>query len=284
MNNYFEQIMEFKGADELKTLVRSWDVLSDNISKRSFDAPIVLPDLFVYTQQGYGNTKLLNLLSEYLDSKENLMSFYGDVKFFEFELEYCEPDHKFSELYRLIDSIQAAAGFRCEFKGIIRINLDDWVGHHKEEHFLDFLRFLQSNTAYWMIFFTLSNETETEETKAMESIISMFLRIEKITLHMPSDEELVGFASVGFAKYGLELDEGAKKLLEESIAVLRKNQYFSGLRTISHLCSDIVYSVFSESNDVGNVITAEMLKDFSADSDYIKRTLVKIKETVTLGF
>jgi hypothetical protein len=42
--------------------------------------------------------------------------------------------------------------------------------------------------------------------------------------------------------------------------------------------------VFSESNDVGNVITAEMLKDFSADSDYIKRTLVKIKETVTLGF
>ncbi len=284
MNTYYDQLMEFKGADELKELVKKWDILSDNINTRSFNAPIVLPDLFVYTHPGYGNTNLLALISEYLESKENLMSFYGDVKFFEFKLEYCKPDCNFTELIRLMESVEAAAGFRNEYKGIIRINVDEWVGHHKEKHFLDFLQFLQINTAYWFVFLTLSNHSENDKTKEMEGVVSMFLRIEKITLHMPSDRELVEHASTHLNQYGLELDDSAKDVLTASINILRNNKYFYGLHTISDLCNDIVYSLFSESTTVSNVITAEMLSDFTADSEYIKRTVLKIKKTVTLGF
>ena len=109
MNTYFEQLMEFKGADELKSLVKRWEILSENIRRTAFDLPIVLPDLFVYTKPGFGNTKLLSLIAEYLDSKQNLMSFYGDVKFFEFKLDYCSPEKEFTELYRLIESTQKAA-------------------------------------------------------------------------------------------------------------------------------------------------------------------------------
>lgn len=284
MNDYYNQLMNFKGAEELKELVKGWEILSENINKRSFDAPIVLPDLFVYTKPGYGNTNLISLLAEYLDSKKNLMSFYGDVKFFEFKLEYSRADEKFQDLYRLIESVESAAGFRNEFKGIIRINVDEWVGHCKEKHFLDFLQFLQINTAYWMVLLTISNHNENEETKMMEGVVSMFLRIEKITLHMPADFELIEYASEHLAKYGLELDEGAKALLAESIGVLRNNKYFYGLHTITDLCNDIVYSVFSKSTNVDNVIKADMLTEFSAESDYIKRTVTKIKKTVTLGF
>ncbi|MBE6761645.1 MAG: hypothetical protein E7551_05105 [Ruminococcaceae bacterium] len=284
MNTYYDQLMKFKGAEELQELIKRWEILSENINKRSFDAPIILPDLFIYTKPGYGNTNLINLLAEYLDSKKNLMSFYGDVKFFEFKLEYCKPSDKFQDLYRLIDSVEAAAGFRNEFKGIIRINVDEWVGHHKEKHFLDFLQFLQINTAYWLVLLTISNHTENEETKDMEGVVSMYLRIEKITLHMPSDVELIEYASQHLAKYGLELDESAKKLLTESISLLRNNKYFYGLHTITDLCNDIVYSVFSKSTNVNNVIKADMLTDFSAESDYIKRTVAKIKKTMTLGF
>ncbi|MBQ9850449.1 MAG: hypothetical protein IJO36_07090 [Clostridia bacterium] len=284
MNNYYEQLMSFKGADELKELIKRWDVLSDNISRRSFDAPILLPDLFVYTCSGYGNTKLISLLSEYLASKRNLMSFYGDVKFFEFDLEYCNGNERFSELFRLIEYIEAAAGFRNEFKGIISINVDEWVGHHKEKHFLDFLQFLQNNTSHWLVILKLEGHREDEDTKAMEAVVSMYLRVEKITLHMPSDDELVEFAAEQLSKYGLVLSREAKQVLLGSIGVLKENRYFSGLNTIIDLCSDIVYSLFSESTSVGPVITAEMLADFSADSEYIKRTVEKKKKTVTLGF
>ncbi len=284
MENYYDKLMSFKGADELKEMITKWNTLSENISKRTFDAPIVLPDLFIYTRPGYGNTRLLALLSEYLDSKQNLMSFYGDVKFFEFKLEYCEPHSDFTELYRFISSVQAAAGFRNEFRGIIRINVDEWVNHHREKHFLDFLQFLQTNTSYWMVVMTLSNHRESDETKDMENLVSMYLRIQKLTLHLPDNKELVCFMEEYFSKYGLLLEDSAKQVLEDSIAVLRKSEYFYGLHTIKDLCSDIVYTLFSESTSVGTCITSDMLVDFSADSDYIKRTIHKIKKTATLGF
>ncbi len=284
MNTYYEQLMEYRGADELKELIKRWEVLSENLNKRSFDAPILLPDLFIYTAPGYGNTQLLSLLSEYLDSKKNLMSFYGDVKFFEFKLEYYSPDRDFRDLYRLIEAVNNAAGFRSEFKGIVRINVDEWVGHHKEKHFLEFLQFLQLNTAYWLVILSLSDKTENDETRAMEAVVSMYLRFETITLHMGSDEELVEFAANHFSKYDLQLSDSAKELLKESIAVLRKNKYFYGLHTVTDLCNDIVYSIYSESTDVGHTITESMLGDFRADSDYVMRTVMKSKKNSSMGF
>ncbi|MBE6587994.1 MAG: hypothetical protein E7647_06230 [Ruminococcaceae bacterium] len=284
MNIYYKQLMDFKGADELRELIKRWDILSDNIKKRSFDSPIVLPDLFVYTCPGYGNTNLISLLADYLDSKGNLMSFYGDVKYFEFRLDYFRPDQDFSDLYRLIESAESCAGFRNEFRGIIRINIDEWVGHHKEKHFLDFLQFLQVNTAHWLILLTLSDHSENDQTREMESVVSMYLRIEKLTLHMPSDVDLVEYASDYISKFGLEFSEDAKTVLAESVNVMRSNKYFYGLHTVTDLCNDIVYSLFSRSADVGSVITKDMLADFSADSEYIKRTVIKIKKTATIGF
>ena len=283
MNTYYNKLMEYQGADELIKLVNQWEILSENLNKRSFDAPIVLPDIFMYTSPGYGNTHLLKIISEYLDSKKNLMSFYGDVKFFEFKLEYCHPDANFRDLYRLIESINQAAGFRNEFKGIISINIDEWVHHHKEKHFHDFLQFLQLNTSYWMIIFTISNTKENEDTKALETVASMYLRLEKITLAMHSDENLVKFASKHLEKYDLKLDDSAKTLLTESVAVLKENEYFCGLHTIIDMCNDIVYSIYSSSTNVSHVITAEMLGDFKSDSDYIKRTIQKSKK-ISLGF
>ena len=282
MNTYYEQLMKYKGADELKILINRWEILSENLSKRSFDAPILLPELFVYTSPGYGNTQLLSLLAGYLDSKKNLMSFYGDVKFFEFKLDYCSPEKDFRELYRFIEAVDNAAGFRNEFRGIIRINVNEWLGHHKEKHFLEFLQFLEINTPHWLIILTVSSTEKNDDTKAMEAVVSMYLRMETVTLHMQSDEDLIAFAENQLEKYDLKLDDDAKCLLKESVSVLRKNKYFYGLHTVASLCNDIVYSIYSASTDVSHVITADMLSDFRADGDYIKRTLMKIE--TKLGF
>lgn len=283
MNAYYDKLMQYEGADELKALVKRWDTLSQNLTTRSFDAPILLPDIFMYTSPGCGNTALISLLADYLDSKNNLMSFYGDVKFFEFKLDYCPPSQNFRELYRFIEAINNAAGFRNEYKGIIRISVDEWVGHHKEKHFIDFLQFLRINTAYWLVILTLSDTKENEETKAMEAVLSMYLRFETVTIRMRSDEAFVEFAVSHFAKYDLAVDEGAKAVLKEAIAILKQNKYFYGLHTVTDLCNDIVYSIYSSSADVGRVITSEMLRDFKPDGEYLKRTVMKVKK-IPLGF
>lgn len=284
MNNHYVKTFEEKGFGELAALVKRWETVSENISKRPTNAPIVLPDLFVYTHSGYGNTEILFLLAEYLESKKNLMSFCGDVKFFEFKLEYCRPEANFSELYRLMECTEAAAGFSNQYKGIIRINVNSWVGHQNEKHFIDFLKYLQVNTAHWFVILTLSKEEENEKTRGMEAVVSMFLRIEKITLRAPDDKELVEYAADRFSEFGLTLDEGAKQLLQKSIGVLRGNKYFYGFHTVTEMCNDIVYALYSRTSPVDKVITSEMLGDFAPESEYVKRTVIKIKQTISLGF
>ncbi|MBR2724782.1 MAG: hypothetical protein IKB72_05030 [Ruminococcus sp.] len=284
MNSYYEQLLNFKGAEELKEVIDKWEVLSLNIEKHPLDSPIVLPDLFLYTHSGYGNTRLISLLSEYLNSKGNLMSFYGDVRFIEFKLYYCKPDSEFDEMYRFIDTIKVAAGFRNEFKGVVRVNLNDWIGHHKDKYFLEFLNYLNDNTKNWLVILSLSDAEDKEDAKAMEGIVSMYLRIETVELKMPSDIDFVEYAGVFLTKYGFELSQDAKDVLVKSIEVLRRNKYFNGYHTVSDLCNDIVYSIFSKSTDTNRVITADMISEFSADSEYIERTVIKDKQRITLGF
>ena len=284
MKAYYDKLMEFNGAEPLKALVSRWEVLSENLSKRSFDAPILLPDLFLYTSPGYGNTALLTLLADYLDSRKNLMTFYGDVKFFEFKLGYCRPDEVFTELYRLMEAARNAAGFRNEFRGLIRINIDEWIGHHKEKYFMEFLQFLESKTSHWLIALSLSCSRRTEETTAMEAVVSMYLRLETLIFPQRTKEDLLGFAELHLAKYDLTLDDGARAVLEESIEVLRGNKYFYGLHTIQDFCNDIVYVIYSGSTDVSHVITAEMIAGFGPEGDYIRRTITKVKKSVALGF
>ena len=37
---YYDKLMAYSGAEELKELVKKWETLSVNLGKRSFDAPI----------------------------------------------------------------------------------------------------------------------------------------------------------------------------------------------------------------------------------------------------
>ncbi len=284
MGQYYDQLMQVQGADELLEIVKRFEVLSDNLQRRTFDLPLVLPDLFVFTHPGVAGYSLFSLLAEYLNEKTNLMSFYGNTKFVDFKLEYNHPDGEFRDMFRFLQTMHMAAGFRDTYKGVVRIDLTDWLGHHKDAYFRDFLQMLSAHTHDWLIVLSVADETKGEDAVAMESIASMYLRLESVTLHLPTDKELTAFACEQLAKYGFTLDRDATALLSESIAVLRNNRHFRGIRTVTDLCSDIVYTVYSCSNKVSRLITAPMLADFSADSPYIRRTIEKIERTVTLGF
>lgn len=284
MNQYYNALMELTCADELLHIVKKWNTLSENLKTRAFDAPILLPDIFMYTYPGAGNTRMLELIANYLDSRKNLMSFYGDVKFFEFKLGYNKPGERFSELYRFADTVSAAAGFRNEYRGVIRVNLDEWVEHCNDRHFLDFLAYLQEGTDRWLVILTLSSHERSEKTAQLEAIVSMYLRIETVTIRKPETVELVEYARKCVGKYGLQLDESGAQVLQGAIDVLRENKHFYGLHTVSALCSDIVYAVFSRTDVRTTVLSAELLREFSAESDYIKRSIIRKKHTATIGF
>ena len=283
MSTPYESLMQLQGADELKALVNKWETLSDNINSRPLHAPILLPDILMYTRPGFGNTTLLRLLASYLSSKQNLMDFYGDVPFIEFMLTYTRPDEPFAELNRLIEEVRTAAGFRSGFRGIVRVNIDEWIGHHEEKHFLRFLDYLAANSEEWLIILSVSRAPNAN-TKAMAALLSMYLRLETVSLSLPETDALLEHVSAYLLSYGLTLDEGGRALLRESVEKLRGNKYFDGLHTIQLLSTDIVYYYYSLPDCTDTVLTAEELSAFSASSEYIQRTIVKFDRQNSLGF
>ena len=273
--------MNLRGMDELKCIVKKWQTLSDNMNEHPTDLPILLPDMLWFAKSGSGKSSILRLLSEYLYSAGNLMDFYGDVKCFEFLLSYCAPSEPFTELNRLIDEVGNAAGFRNEFKGIIYIDIDEWKDHYEEKHFVSFMEYLSGNSDNWMLILSINSDYK-EKFHNLEAFISMFLRLEKISISHPKSEDLFDFLKDKLSNYGLELEEDAQALLLSTIETLRSNKYFDGYKSIKMLCQDIVYTVFSRKKT--DKLSAEMLKDFDSDSDYIKRTIFNSEKIKTIGF
>ena len=109
---------------------------------------------------GNGRTTMLQLLSEYLTEKNDLMDFYGDVKYLEFMLNYCPSGEHFSELQRLMNEIDNAAGFRYEYRGIVYIDIDEWIGHFEEKHFVSFMEYLSDNSDSWLVVLSVSKYAE----------------------------------------------------------------------------------------------------------------------------
>lgn len=285
MNRYYDKLMQFDSAEGLKELISKWENLSANMEKYPLNAPIILPDLFVTAQSGNMVSKLVENLSGYLAYRSNIMEFYGDVRYFEFMLNYCRPEAEFNEIRRLMDEVITSAGFRNIFKGIAHIRVDAWLGHQEEQHFINFLDYLAENTGDWLIILSVSTE-KPEKASAMEAVVSMFLRIHKIGLHIASTETYLKELEAMIGQYHFKLSEGAQTLLSESIDVLKKNSYFDSMYTMRLLCSDIVYEVYSGAARTSMVLTEEDLKPFAADSPYIRRTIKKIAESKSkkIGF
>ena len=283
MENYYEEILEIKGAQELHQLVAKWENLAANLERRTYGAPIVLPDIILYTAHGFGNSRLLALLAEYLDEKKVLMDFSGDVKLLEFAMNYCPSDQPFEELTRLMDSIRAAAGYHNDFKGVLRIALDRWVGHHSEKYFLELMEFLSAHTNDWMIVLSISKKPD-EKTRNLEAIVSMFLRTEVIHMQLPDVQDLAAYANSYMQQFGLRLDASALDVLTKSLEKLSSSKYYHSYRSVELLCNDIVYTVMSQAQTPMTVLSAADVKDFSQDSAYIKKTETESAKRIVLGF
>lgn len=283
MNEFYNEIMSLADADEIKAVVNRWNNLSENIKVKPANKPIILPDILMIAKTGVGRSRLLRLMSNYLYEQGNLMDFCGEVKYFEFMLGYCKPGEVFTEFQRFTDEIRKAAGFRNDYKGIIHIDINEWLRHLEESNFISFMEYLSSNRDNWLIVLSAYSDNK-DEIKKLKAIVSMYLRIEKVILELPKTENLVEFIEKELDDYGLKIDGSAKLLLSKSIERLRGNKYFDGYKSLKMLCQDIVYSVFSESCVKSDILTENELGSFSENSEYIEKMIYKIEQSRKIGF
>ena len=144
------------------------------------------------------------------------------------------------------------------------------------------MEYLSSNSDKWLIVLSVYSDKK-DKIHNLNAFLSMYLRIEKITLSFPKTEDLFEFIEDMLNQYGLTLKDDAKKLLFDTIEKLRNNKYFDGFKSIIMLCQDIVYDVFSNENVDELSLDANTLSKFSADSDYIKNMVANIERVNRIG-
>ncbi|QSX06959.1 hypothetical protein JYG23_06105 [Sedimentibacter sp. zth1] len=275
-NPYYNQIMEMPGLDDIKKLLKQFHKVSTNLKKIPDDMVIVLPDLLWDTRSGAGKTHLLKLLSEYLNSVR-LIDFYGDVKYFEFLLDYCEPRTELMELTRLIREVNTKAGFRCEYGGLLALDISAWKNHYKEIYFNRIMEYLSSIDDRVCIIFIAENFTE-DELKEAEYILSTFFRIRRVKLDYPSSNDLTKYIIDKLSKYGLEFTEDAVNTIKESVEELKAFKYFDGYKTINRMCQDIVFEICMSEKFKDEKINATKISRYSKDGEYVQ----SMKEIITI--
>lgn len=283
MDEYLQQIKDFQGAEELYSLLERWNRLAERIGKCVEDLGPVFPDMLWITPPASGKTHLLHLLAEHLAVSGEFV-FLNQKKYLEFYPEYCPSDGSkpFEVIKRLEREIEKAKGFRPSFRGVIHVDLDEWMGHANENYFHTLLEYLSDHRDEWLIVLT-APDGDPVNLNQMKAAVCAYLRVEIIQIRYPKNEEMVGMISEMAGSHGLTLDDSAKALLLETVEKLRSNANFDGRKTIRMLAEDIVYQCLSEPDEPSRVITEKELAVFSKDSDYVNR-MIKRTHHVKMGF
>lgn len=271
-NAYYDQIMSLKGLSGLKDVVERWQRFSENIDRFQAKRGLVLPDLVWIADNGIDKTGLLALLTNYLDEADNMIEFYGNVKYFEYYLEYVPEKNNFHEIQKLAEKIRDAAGFRSEYKGLLSIELGEWVGHFHEENFVNLLKFLATMDDDIMFIFNIHNY-DPEAVEQLLKTLVLFFRIEVIEMGLPDSDELGSYVKNEIQEYGLNLDNEAEEMVVSTVNKLREDQYFAGYQMLDRLAADIVYSVYTSTPPYDGIVTKGMISAFAPDGMYVSELI-----------
>ena len=279
---HFNSIMELKGADELKATVKRLHIFLENKETHLLN-DITLPNHLWVIKRGGGVSTLVKFFTEYLYAARAI-DFCGTVKSFEFKLDYIAPDAFFSELTRLDNTISGLAGHHRQYKGVVCVNIDEWLEHTSEVHFSNFLDYIASNNDRLLVIFYTHNESKNI-IDAAETALSSHLRVEMLSLRFPDATELIDFVEAKHIKSrGFSFTEDARTLLYESIVELAAGKHFKGFKSVEQLANDILYSVLSSDLGENKKITANMIIGYGKDSIYVKRAKAQIGIRKVIGF
>lgn len=253
------RIMDFPGMDDIKQTVRRWEILRKNIGRIPPEAPVLLPEYLWVSKSGTGKTEMLHLIADYLDAAQ-LMPFNGLVKVIEYTMDYCDPDLHFGQLEDLIDALSASSGYHNEFKGILALNIDAWLEHLEEKHFVELLEFISDhNRSLLLILIVWPDDRYLDQ---LESMLSVYLRISRIVIELPSAEVMIAFIEDRLSAYKCRMADETRSMLLDTISAVRDLDGFDGYKTLEFMAQDIVYNYYCSENAVSGLIGPEHISKY----------------------
>lgn len=270
------------GFRDLEKAIKYLHLMAGNIVSTVETQSIPIPGMLWITTPGIGQTRLLEYTAQSLSEHNSIVTFEGKEKYVEFTFGYCSEESDNPEIKRLIERIRQAAGFRYEYKGIVCVDISEWVGHEDEKHFMTLLEYLRDNSDKWLVILVLMPQ-DVKETESIEHVISAYLWTRKIVLSIPETIRLVEYVEEGLKRRSLPLTREAKNILMHSVERMRQSKTFYGFYTLDKLCDNIAYEAYSAEKPI-TTITKDIASRFSANSSYISRAIYKKEKKRVIGF
>ena len=252
----FDSIMDLQGFDAFITMLGHLRKLLQK-KEKCLTSSIPLPHFLWVARRGGGVSTLANAFAEYLYAAEAI-EFCGNRKYFEHKLRYNAPEEFFSELTRLNNALLDAAGHHRDFKGVVCIDINEWMEHTSETHFSDFLDYVASNSDKTLTIFYIHTD-DRDIIENIELALLSRMRLESVVLNFPNAKELAGFVENKlFNSEGFLLTKDAQVLLAQSIDKITAGKQFYGFKTLEQMAEYISRSAHMSDLD-GNEISADAL-------------------------
>ena len=282
LSESYDTIMALKGAEDFKKKIRRQQSFLVNKEACDQDMGISFPSELWIVRRGGGVTTLLGAYAQYLHAAR-AMEFCGLDKFLEFNLDYVAPNATFSELARLDRSISVKTGHNRYYKGIICININSWAHYTEDEHFTKFINYIAFNKDKWLTIFIVY-APRGDAVESIETALARRISFETHDIRFPESDEMLELVEGWLVSNSIRLTKGAKIMLHETIGELAKGKHFHGFRTIRQLTESIIYTVLTYHMENRHRITAQMLSQYSKDSDYVKMSKAQINTRKPIGF
>ena len=194
--------------------------------------------------------------------------FAGEKIYVYHKMNYVEPYEKFDEIKKLQTVIKNATGLRANFKGIVAIDVQEWLDHLKDEYFLITLKFLYDHLQFgWHYIFTVGNKDKTSAMKFVLLLARYF---------KPYIIEMAPFGNQAF------LEEYAQRYMEDTGKTFALDTLKKFVRLLGAMDEDelkdleIVKNIIRDIADSTNkkVIGNRELKTYLAQGDSLMNLLL----------
>lgn len=193
------------------------------------------------------------------EKKRTPHAFAGKEACVYFKLPYIPPCDTFKELRRLILRIQENTGLRANFKGVIAIEVSDWLGHAREEYFTVLLKYLYDHRSLWRLALVLNNCPPAQVTRFV-SHCARFITPRLFPVNLFSEPDtLCRLIQYTFARQNSHIPQEAAARMAVALAQ-PELQDSRSLALIERVAGEII-----SRTKVSKAITADLVRGYLLD-------------------
>ena len=262
----------------IKDTIQRWERFMNGVEYNKEKIRCFLPNPFFVGESEWQTEMAANKLCELLHCN-NVMQFRDDTQLLYYRVSYNSEEMLcFREIKTLTQLLEYH--FRGKYKGVLVLDLTEWLEHSKEVYFGVLMNYLAEQREDIFVFF----HARTKKLEKIEDMVSQMRKYFHLDIFDFTEENrdvYVEYAKSIFKEQGRFVRKSAEKELENCIERLMRTRGFGGFESVKYMTEEIVFELAVKGSKERG-ITEEVLKEFSGKGIFWKD--VKEEKTQKIGF